>query len=544
MRVPTYQNQASAQVVQQPKAGGASVYPELQRFGVAVQDIGSLLAQRQMIRDEADASNAFNAYAEEAITFKTELEKRKGVEARSISDDYKKWHIDSVSRIKEKYLHNPESQTIFSGVANKHYMSKIGSLAQYQAKEEQEYNKSILERDLQNIDAEVTDDPYATDGDTLAVENRIAQYHRKAALLLGGAYTQDVAGDMEAKIKTSALTSMVVKDPSRIGPVLDKWKVDIGANAYAQFTKSAKAEIIKKQVDTVYDTARMMDIVDAEEYINKSGLPKDERRQLLSDVRTDFDRKLKETEKQQKEITDQNNLDVLEAYFNNTLNEKDLDTLAEGQQVDRGIYQYVKNQIREDRKIKENNPEIVAEITRRIELKDYNSAKAMLSDALQKGQIKGETFITMTKALASDSMGDAIGYINRAMQPSELEFDPYKRQKHADAIVDLANRVANNADPIESAKDIVRLNKTTTATFLSRYRRPRFLKGDKENLIHMADAEFSTVNAYKSGVLSESEYKAEIELIEKIKEANAETMRSKESEDSANEALKGLKIGR
>lgn len=546
MRVPTYQDQQTAQVIGQPKARLEGTHAALYRAGVEIQNIGSLLAQRQIIRDQADASNAFNAYAEEAITTKNELEQLEGVEARVVSDRYKDWHKDSVARIKEKYLHNPESQSMFSGMADKHYLSKIGSLAKHQADQEKAYNKSVLNRDLQNIEAEATNDPYATieteSGEVPAIEDRIKAYHQKASIIMGGAYTQDVAGDIESKMKASALSAMIAQDPSKVGPYLEKWKVDIGAKAYAQFKNTAQKEVVKKQVDAVYDTARMMDITDAEEYINKSGLPKDERRSLIGSVRQDFDRKQKEISDQQEKIVKQNDLDVLEAFYNKTLNRKDLDKLAEGQQVSKDIYKFINEKYDKEAE-GENNPEIVGDIAARIELKDYPGAFKMMEDALGNRQIKGQSYITMMKSIADSQVGDAVGYINRAMQPSELEFDPYKKQKHADAIVDLSLRMSKGENPLVAAKEIVRLNRTTSQKMLSRYRDPRFLTGDRMNEVQMADAEFKTIGAYKNGLLTDAEYKREMELIQNIREALKESQRAEETDKDMESVLKGLKIG-
>lgn len=549
MRVPTYQSTQTAQVVRQPKASGRSPYPSLYRAGSELQNIGSLLAQRKMIQNEADAANGYNAYVEEEITYRNELKaQKKGVEARSITDDYKTWHNDTLSRIKEKYTHNPETEAIFSRLAQKHYLSKIGSLAQYMAGEERAYNQSVLNRDIQNIEAEAVDDPYAVietpEGEVLAIEDRINSYHRKAALLMGGAYTDDVAGDIEAKMKVSALTAMVSKDPTKIGPILDRWKVDIGSKAYAQFKKAAQEEIVKKQVDTVYDTARNMDITDAEDYINASGLPTNKRRELIRNVRSDFDRKQKEIEKQQKEIINQNSIDSLEAYYNNTLSERDLDTLAEGQQIDRSVYKFIKDQIKKGETATEDNPEIVADIAARVELKDYKTAYDLMKDALGKGQIKGTSYINLTKSIAGDQVSDAIGYINRAMQPSEFEFDPYKRQKHADAIVDLSVRMATGENPLEAAKEIVRLNKSTVATSLSRYRYPRFMLGKKDDPAALREARDRTLEAYKSEQITPEEFKREMELIQNIEFALAERTRLQETDEDIDKNLKGVKVGR
>lgn len=547
MRVPTYQDQQSAQVVRQPQARAVSFLPALQRAGVQVTELGSLLAQRQIIRDEADASNAFNAYAEESITIKNELEQLKGVEARAVSERYKDWHRDSVSRIKGKYLHNPESQTMFEKMADRHYLSKIGTLAKYQAGQEQEYNQSVLNRDLQNIEAEITDDPYATieteAGEVPAIEDRIKAYHQKASILMGGAYTSDVAGNIESKMKASALSAMIVQDPSKVGPYLEKWKGDIGTKAYAQFKNTAQKEIIKKQVDAVYDTARTMDITDAEEYINKSGLPTNERRSLITDIRQDYDRKQKEIEEQQTKLIKQNDLDVLEAFYNKTLKRKDLDTLAEGQQVSKDVYKFINEKYDKEAE-GENNPETLGRIAKMIEFKNYDQAEAELIEALSIGNVKGETYISMIRNIAQDQMSDATGYINRAIQPGEFEFDLEPKQRWAEALRDLNIRTRGGEDPMQVALNIIELNERVESQNLSGFRKPRYLRGKKDDPTALDEAVNGTVEAYYSKLIGEEEYKREIELIENIRSAIGRVEQIQGSKSELKDVLKGLKVGR
>ena len=57
--------------------------------------------------------------------------------------------------------------------------------------------------------------------------------------------------------------------------------------------------------------------------------------------------------------------------------------------------------------------------------------------------------------MATKAYGDGLAYINRAMQPGELDLDFYRKQKHADAVADYAIRVSAGEDPMDAAKDLV-----------------------------------------------------------------------------------------
>lgn len=306
MRVPTYQSQERAAVVKQPLASGADpAGAALRNIGEAAQGLGAVLQQRVNERKEkqniADASNGFNAYVEKDIAFRMELKNKKGAEARNVADDYKAWHNDAIKQFKKDYTHNPESEALFDRFAVKHYLSKIGTISKYQAQQERVYHDSVLARDLQNIEADVLDDPYATietkDGEVSAVEDKIETYNIKAVNLIGGAYTADVAGDIEAKIKSAAISGMIVKDPERAEQFIEKWKKDIGPEAYVKFKAKAKEVEHDQKVEAVYSVAMGQTLGQGEKTIKASGLPGADKQKLLGWLRT-------EKEIQQKEIDD------------------------------------------------------------------------------------------------------------------------------------------------------------------------------------------------------------------------------------------------
>jgi len=552
MRVPKYENQKSLQVVNQPVSRGTSQYPALYRAGQTITDIGSLLAERAEERKKqqniADAANAYNAYVEQAIELKTEIEQRRGADARNSSVEYKEWHNEAMSKIAGEFTHNPDAERLFRTNAGKHYLSKIGTIAKHQADQERVYNKSVLARNLQNLEAEITDDPYATyeteEGEVSAIEDKIDFYHALAISLLGGAYTADQAGNIEAKIKADTITAMIAKDPSKVEPFLYRWKTDIGSKAYATYKKALKTEIEQQQVDTVYNLIQGMDIEKAEDFINSSGLHSDKKRTLINNVRSDYDRKQREIEKQQKEIVEQNDLDIIDAYYSNAPNvERDADTLAQGQQISEGTYKWLKAKIRTDEKAEENNPEIVADINDLIESKNFQAARESLSMALERGQIKGETFISMRKALASDNYALGLGVLNAYMRPKEFETDFNLKTKHALALEDYAKRVASGDDPLKSVADILGTYRPIKASGLPR---PRYMKndGDKTNLIHVTEARYETVQAFENGEISLDEYNFEIRNIQTLENALLDNQRYEQTQKDLDKTIKDLKIGK
>ncbi len=554
MRVPTYESGIDPDVIDLPRSRRRDPRADaFARFGIAGQDLGVALmrreAERKELQDTADARNAYNSYVEQSIEFKNSLELKKGAEARNVAREYTDWHNKTLESIKKDFIHTDEADSLFRLYSTKHYLSKLASVSKYQAQEEQNYNQSVLDKNLQNLSADLTVDPYAMvetpEGDTVhSVEIQLEDYHATARAFLGGAYTADDEGDVEAKVKSDAISAMIVADPTRADEWIEKWKTDIGPEAYSKFKKTAETELLKQQSDIVYDAARVMDDVDtAVDFVNESGLPRDERRKIISNIYTDFDRKDRETEEQQNKIIKQNDLDTVRFYYQGTLNADDLDTLAEGQQISRGVYQWAQNQLREDQKVTENNAEVVANIAAHIELRAFSDANQMLSEALVQGNIKGETYISMTQSLASKQFSDAMGYINKAMQPSELEIDFFKKQKHAEAVADLAIRVAEGDDPMLAAKEIVKLNRTSQTATAARFRRPKYLKGDKDNMIHLADTKFETTAAYRKGLIGPEEYIREMELIEQLENALTESQNYKTTDEELDKAIKELKIG-
>ena len=218
--------------------------------------------------------------------------------------------------------------------------------------------------------------------------------------------------------------------------------------------------------------------------------------------------------------------------------------MAKNRLISEGAYKGIQEKLKKVDEAEENNPITIGDIASRVELRDFDGAETMLEDAHNSGQIKTETYISTKRAIASKSYADGIGYINKAMQPSELDFDFYRKQKHADAVADYNVRVAGGEDAMEAAKDIVRLNASTTAVNYTRYRNPRYLTGEKDSLTALDMTEAKTVDALKKGKITAEEYRIEMELIRAIKDALSEKMKAEGAVIDIDKEIDRRKVGK
>lgn len=169
--------------------------------------------------------------------------------------------------------------------------------------------------------------------------------------------------------------------------------------------------------------------------------------------------------------------------------------------------------LREDAKggkTEANNPEVVGDLARRLALGDDIADD--LNAAMIKGDIKDQTFITMTANMAKEDVKRAYSYINKAMQPSEYEMDFNLKQTWADAVDLLNERIARGQDPMTSARDIVRSRRKRLPTPPAG--RPRYLSGTLETT-SLETAMRETVEGFRAGQIGPVEANQEIELIER-----------------------------
>jgi len=162
-------------------------------------------------------------------------------------------------------------------------------------------------------------------------------------------------------------------------------------------------------------------------------------------------------------------------------------------------------------KIQENNPVIVGDLAQKIA--QGADVTDELNQALTDGDIKDETFITLSTNMAKADVQRAYSYINKAMQPAEFETDFNLKQSWADAIDLLNERIARNEDPMKAARDIVRLRRKRLPTPPAG--RPRFLEGDGNNINDLEKAKSLTVKQFRANQIGAVEANQEVELIER-----------------------------
>jgi hypothetical protein len=192
----------------------------------------------------------------------------------------------------------------------------------------------------------------------------------------------------------------------------------------------------------------------------------------------------------------------------------------------------------------ENDAIEVGDIAEMIARRDFQGARVRLDQAKADNRMKTETYINLRTTMAKEAYSDAQSYINKAMQPGELELDFYKQQKHADASAELARKAAAGRDPMDAAKEIVSLYRADRAKSVDIYRNPKFLQGDKRDTKALDLALQRTVQAYQAGKISTGEYTFEVQLISNIMTAVRESVKSEEADTSLQEEIKRRKIGK
>ncbi len=252
--------------------------------------------------------------------------------------------------------------------------------------------------------------------------------------------------------------------------------------------------------------------------------------------------------KAHKAVLDKNDFDMWQKYYSDTLTGVELEKMASSRMISESSYRAIRDKWKSDSEKpdkEENDPVVVGNIAEQIELRDLEGAKNHLEDAKKRGLIKGETYIAMRKALGDKAYSDAVTFINRAMQPSDLDLDFYRKQKHADALASLATRAASGENPIEAAKDIVKLNQNRESTSVNRYANPRFIGGGKkDDPVALDKAEQETVARYNKGQLTVNEYRTEMRLIADIRKALENKERSSQAIIDIGEEQKKRGLGK
>jgi len=256
----------------------------------------------------------------------------------------------------------------------------------------------------------------------------------------------------------------------------------------------------------------------------KSGFKKNiEAEQTLQE--TAFKQQLREAEakadKAKKAEQEANFGSMVISYSTGDLTESRIRGLIETRSIDpdkgMAMITRLRTTQKEEKEPDENNPVVVGGLASDIEL--GLDVAERLDLALTNGDIKSGTYITLKAKLGDRNFKQGMGYISRALKPSEADkWTPDRHVRFAEAIDDYQTRVGQGQNPIEVAREIVDLNIGHIRRTILGLRTPRFMTGEKTNLMDLALAETITAGKYQAGELTIDEFNREAKLIKQLED--------------------------
>ncbi len=135
-----------------------------------------------------------------------------------------------------------------------------------------------------------------------------------------------------------------------------------------------------------------------------------------------------------------------------------------------------------------------------------------LNELVADGKIMDGTYLSMVTKVGNLDVQTAIGFINKAMAPTEFETDPNIKRTHADAIDLFWERVGADEDPMSAARDIVRRRRKTLPVPIGR---PLYLTGEITSVKDFEEAGRLTAEAFQRGEIGPVEAGQEATLIER-----------------------------
>ncbi|MBW2632316.1 MAG: hypothetical protein JRC90_11285 [Deltaproteobacteria bacterium] len=209
------------------------------------------------------------------------------------------------------------------------------------------------------------------------------------------------------------------------------------------------------------------------------------------------------------------------SYSNGELTEERIRGLIKTRSIDPGkgmaMITRLRTSQKDEKEPDENNPVIVGRLASDIELGFDVDERLYL--ALTNGDIKSETYITLKAKLGDRDFKQGMNYVSRALKPSQADkWTPDRHVRFAEAIDDYQARVGQGQNPIDVAREIVDLNIGHIRRTILGLRIPRFLTGEKTNLMDLALAKTVTVGKYQAGELTIEEFNREAILIKQLED--------------------------
>lgn len=479
-------------------------------------------------RDVAQAHDAIYKFEEAARSKYAELRSRQGGNAVELTKEYDDWY-QMASRDLEGGLTGTNQQTIFKNAAMSRRGRDLESLSTYEIGQHKIYLKSVYESRVSGAKKDAalySDDP-------VRIERMIMDATGWADVANPGTDNSVSKQVIADDIMSVAIQSQAERNPQKAKAMLERWRPSLGEKAI-ELSKDVDKEFLyfeartrfKRDFNAQYDWVQVMKNVD-----------EDVKRSVMERINSD---EAERDHRQNKVIEDQtkqwklNDAKAWSDFHSGNLTREDLDRRIENLTISSTAGNALKERMRNPATV--DNPVVVADLADAVIY--GRDAISELNKAVESGDIKTETYLSMRKGLSTKQYKDAASFISRAMKPPEYVYAPDKNQAYADAMKSLSVRVANGEKPSEVANSIIENNNMNVRRTLVGLSRPRFLEGDQNDRGALENAKFSTAMEYQNGNISEEDYRMEINLIQQRIEIVNDMQASVEASDEFQNRLK------
>lgn len=241
--------------------------------------------------------------------------------------------------------------------------------------------------------------------------------------------------------------------------------------------------------------------------------------QIKKDRITQQEKADKTAEKEHKARLENNDFGLWQKQHAGALTESELEDMADNRLINKQTYLNIKNQRRQaaSGQLTHDDPIVVGELSVAV-VRGIDINKPLL-EALEKNQIKTETYIALKKGSASKEYKDGLGLITNALKPSAADkWSPDKHLRYQEAIDTYHQKLQVGLDPVDTGRSISKSYTSDKRRSIDGFPRPAYLEGDKNSRVDLEAATDRTVKAFLSEEISKAEYNRQINIISELQE--------------------------
>ena len=501
--------------------------------GRSISNVGrALVGLGQKMKRERDAAvvaDLYNNWRDNDRQKISELLQRQGKDAVNLPEEYVEYFNESSGQIDEG-TENSTQQTELGNLLARRREQNLDIVARYESMERRRYRDEQHSAFVNNAVEDVRQHGF----DDVALENTLIDVFDRTAAAYPG-MSEEAMEALQSKQRSQILfanmQAQADENPELALKNIEGWKEQLGGG-YDKLKRSLKGKIRDLNLDGAYGNlvskygqnfeAAITEINDPKSRVLE-GLSFEERTSLNNRFRGLYNQR----EAQEAEQRANKNRQVAENDFNawirffaNDLPPEELQALGENRQISERAF--IQMQTKRSKGAEENNPFVVGDIAIRMERGE--DVKNDLIEAASNGHIKTSTLLSYLRANEDEQKKAGLNILTSALKPSPA--DKYKPDLHlrfSDAIDQYISRVAEapeDVSPLDIARDIKDSYTEGTRRTIAGLARPKYIQGNDLDNQSLAEAHEKTLDAYFSEEIGESQFRFEMDLINKYLEYN------------------------